>query len=142
MTKTLAELARDMQGIDIAMLATKTDAGQITSRPMSNNGDVAYDGDSYYFARDSSRLVSEVQRDPEVSLAFATKPGLLGGGIYIAIEGRAEVIRDRSAFEGHWSPDLDAWFEQGLDTPGLVMLKVRAERIRYWSGAEQGEITV
>lgn len=141
--KSLDDLANDMRGIDIAMLSTKSDHGQITSRPMSNNGDVAYEGDSYYFTRDTARMVHEIQRDPHVSLAFSSKPGLLGGGgLYIAVEGQAQVIRDKAQFEAHWSPDLDAWFEQGIDTPGVVMLKVHADRIRYWSGADQGEIAV
>lgn len=141
--KSLTDIASDMRGIDIAMLSTITDNGGIASRPMSNNGDVAYDGNSYYFTRDSARMVRDIEHDPEVSLAFASKPGLLGGGgVYIAVAGHAEVIRDKAAFAAHWTPDLDAWFEQGIDTPGVVMLKVHANRIKYWSGAEQGEVAV
>ena len=45
------------------------------------------------------------------------------------MEGRAELIRDRATFQQHWRPDLDKWFEKGVDTPGLVLLKVRATRI-------------
>ncbi|MCC7253944.1 pyridoxamine 5'-phosphate oxidase family protein [Hyphomicrobium sp.] len=140
--KSLADIASDMRGIDIAMLSTITEDGGIASRPMSNNGDVTYDGNSYYFTRESARMVRDIERDPDVSLAFASKPGLLSSGVYIAIAGRAEIIRDKAAFEAHWTPDLDAWFEQGIDTPGVVMLKVHADRIKYWSGAEQGEVAV
>jgi general stress protein 26 len=143
MTKTLEDLASDMAGIDICMLATRTDDGQITSRPMSNNGDAEYDGDSFYFTRETSRVVHEIQRDPKVSLAFSTAPGLLAGaGLYVSVEGQAQVIRDKAQFEDHWTPDLDIWFEQGVDTPGVVMLKVHADRIRYWAGEDQGEISV
>jgi general stress protein 26 len=46
-TKTLKDLAEKMRGIDIAFLATKTDDGELASRPMSNNGEVEHDGDSY-----------------------------------------------------------------------------------------------
>ena len=49
--KSLADLAAKMRGIDIAMLSTRTASGEIASRPMSNNGDVNYDGDSYVFTR-------------------------------------------------------------------------------------------
>ncbi len=34
------------------------------------------------------------------------------------------------------------WFEQGIDTPGLVLIKVAAERIHYWDGKDQGELTL
>lgn len=141
--KSLPDLARKMSGIDIAMLSTKTERGQIASRPMSNNGDVAYDGDSYYFTWEQSRLVHDIERDAHVALAFSQAPGLLGGhGLYVAVEGRADVIRDKAQFEAHWNGDLDDWFKQGADTPGIVMLKVVAERIAYWDGQDQGEIVL
>jgi general stress protein 26 len=139
--KSLADISKKMSGIDIAMLSTKTENGQIASRPMSNNGDVEYDGDSYYFTWEQSRLVDDVKRDAQVSLAFSQAPGLLaGGGLYVAVEGRADIIRDKTQFEAHWNADLDSWFEQGVDTPGIVMVKVHAERIAYWDGQDQGEI--
>ena len=141
--KSLTDIADDMREIDIAMLATRTPEGQITSRPMSNNGNVEYQGDSYYFTREPSRLVSEIEHDPRVALSFTVKPGLLsGGGTFINVQGDAQLVRDRGEFEAHWAPDLEAWFEQGLDTPGLVMIKVRATHVRYWYGTDQGEFDV
>lgn len=142
MSMTLADLADKMRGIDIAMLSTKTVEGQIASRPMSNNRDVAYDGTSYYFARDTSGLIKDIEQDANVALAFAVNPGLLSSGLYIAVEGMALVIRDKSQFRAHWNSDLDAWFEQGVETPGVVMIKVGAERIAYWQGEDQGHITL
>ena len=47
--KTIEDISKRMAGIDIAILSTHTQNGQIANRPMSNNGDVAYDGTSYYF---------------------------------------------------------------------------------------------
>jgi general stress protein 26 len=139
--KSLEELASKMRGIDIAMLTTKTVDGEIASRPMSNNGDVDYDGDSYFFTYDGTRVVKDIEGDDHVGLAFSVEPGLFaGGGLFIAVEGRGEVVRNKAEFEAHWVPDLDAWFEQGIDTPGLVMLKVHAVRIKYWEGEEEGEL--
>lgn len=46
---TLSDLAKKMAGIDFAMLFTTTENGALAGRPMSNNGDVEYDGDSFYF---------------------------------------------------------------------------------------------
>ena len=50
------------------------------------------------------------------------------------------MIRDKAQFMAHWVPDLEAWFEQGVDTPGLVLIKVHAKRIKYWEGEEEGEV--
>ena len=46
--KTIEDISKRMAEIDIAILSTHTQNGQIANRPMSNNGDVAYDGTSYY----------------------------------------------------------------------------------------------
>lgn len=135
--KTLSELSSKMAAIDIAMLSTHTEGGNIASRPMSNNGEVDKDGDSYYFTWEESRMVSDIEADARVSLAFQGSKGFM-----VAIEGRAELVRDKGRFQEHWTPDLDAWFKQGVDTPGVVMIKVHAERAHYWDGEESAELKV
>ncbi len=141
MTKTLADLSEKMRDIDFAMLSTHTDGGQIAARPMSNNRQVDYDGTSHYFSMGDTRTVSDLARDPKVGLSFLGKSGLLGmKPFFVAVEGHAELIRDKAAFAEHWTSDLDRWFADGIDTPGLVLIKVRAERVHYWDGEDEGEI--
>jgi general stress protein 26 len=140
---TLKDLAKEMKSIDFAMLLTHTEGGQIAARPMSNNGDVEYQGDSYYFTWEQARTVSDIERDPKVTLSFQGNKGLLGKPpIMIAVEGSASLVRDKQAFVAHWTKDLERWFSDGVDTPGLVMIKVHANRIHYWDGEDQGELTV
>jgi general stress protein 26 len=141
-TKTLPEIAKEMAGIDIAVLSTHTENGQIANRPMSNNGDVAYDGTSYYFTYETTRTVADIQRNPKVALGFTSEGGTFADGLYVAVEGSAELVRDKAAFKAHWVADLDRWFERGVDTPGLVMIKVRATRLAYWQGMDEGEVTL
>ena len=140
--KTLAEIAKEMAGIDIAILSTHTENGQIASRPMSNNGEVAYDGTSYYFSYEQARAVSDIQRNPKVALGFSSEAGLFSQGIYVAVEGTAELIRDKAAFRQHWTSDLDTWFDNGVDTPGVVLIKVKANRVTYWKGRDEGEVAL
>ncbi|MET3973223.1 pyridoxamine 5'-phosphate oxidase family protein [Bradyrhizobium sp. S3.9.1] len=138
--KSLAEIAKEMAGIDIAILSTHTENGEIANRPMSNNGDVAYDGTSYYFTYEKTRTVSDIQRNPNVALGFSSETGLFAERIYVAVEGTAELIRDKAVFHQHWTSDLDKWFENGVDTPGIVLIKVKANRATYWKGREEGEV--
>ena len=138
--KSLAEIAKEMAGIDIAILSTHAENGEIANRPMSNNGDVAYDGTSYYFTYEKTRTVSDIQRNPNVALGFSSEAGLFAEGIYVAVEGTAELIRDKAVFHQHWTSDLDKWFENGVDTPGIVLIKVKANRATYWKGREEGEV--
>ena len=143
MTKTLSDIAERMRDIDFAMLSTHTDGGAIGARPMSNNRDVDYDGDSWFFSSEDTRMVSDIQADPRVGLSYQGKAGLLGmRPFFIAIEGRATLIRDKAAFAEHWTKDLERWFEQGVDTPALAMIHVRASRIHYWDGEDEGELRV
>ena len=127
-------IARKMRRLDIAMFTTLDASGQLNARPMSNNADVEYDGNSYYFTTEETGLVSEVARSPKVGLGFEGDDGL-----FVHVTGTAELIRDKAEFKKHWVPDLDAWFKDGSDTPGLVLVKVVAESARYWQGEDNGE---
>jgi len=135
--KSLADIAERIKEIDFAMLTTVASDGGIASRPMSNNQDVEYDGDSYYFTSDEADMVSEIAANSNVGLTFHGE-----GAFFIAVAGHAELIRDKVAFEEHWTSDLDEWFEDGVDTPGLVLIKVHADRLHYWDGEDSGEIVV
>lgn len=138
---TLHDLSKKMAKLDYAMMTTQCLDGGTTSRPMSNNGDVEYDGDSYFFAYADSRKVLEIRSYPEVSLTFTGAAGMLGGPpLFVTVEGAASLIDDIATFEEHWTKDLDRYFPDGIDTPGIVMIKVQAERIRYWNGGDEGTI--
>jgi general stress protein 26 len=102
---------------------------------------VEFDGDSWFFTFEASRTVQEIKRDPKVGLSLQGKPHLLGKPpLFLSIEATAELIRDKAVFEKHWKPELERWFEQGIDTPGIVLIKAHADRITYWDGEEEGTV--
>jgi general stress protein 26 len=138
---SLQEISEKMRDIDFAVLSTRTEGGALAGRPMSNNGEVEYDGDSYFFTCDETRTVADILRDPSVGLAYQAKSGMLGmKPFFVTVQGQAEAIKDKARFEEHWHKELDAWFKQGIDTPGLTLIKVHAERLHYWDGYEEGEL--
>ena len=61
---SLQEISEKMRDIDFAVLVTRTDGGALAGRPMSNNRDVEYGGDSYFIALDETRMVGDIRRDP------------------------------------------------------------------------------
>lgn len=143
MPMTLPEVAAKMRGIDFCTLSTRTEGGAIAGRPMSNNGDVEYDGDSFFFAHDSTRTVHDIRADPKVGLGYQGKSGVLGlRPFFVTVEAIAELIRDKAQFEKHWTKDLERYFEQGVDTPGLVLIKAHASRLHYWDGEDEGEVAL
>ena len=136
---SLKDLAKKMAGINIASFSTQGTYGWMASRPMSNNGEVEYDGTSYYFAFADSNVVHDIKRDDKVALSFEN-----GKGLYVTVKGKATLTEDKSKMADHWTPALDAWFKDGLDTDGVVMVKVDARHIRYWDTSgdkmDMGEI--
>ncbi len=138
---TMDELSKKLSKIDFCMFNTKGAAGRINTRPMSNNGDVEYDGDSWFFSYEDTAKVAEIERDSTVTLTFSAPPSILGKpGIFISVDGQASLIRDKAEFEAHWVNELDRWFPQGTDTPHLLLIKVSAHTIKFWDGDESGVI--
>ena len=144
MTKTLSDISEDMKQIDFCTLSTHAPGGTIGARPMSNNREVDYDGDAWFFTYDDRQMVNDIEGDPKVGMTYLGSAGLKGilgaPGQFIHVEGTASVVRDKTQFAAHWDKSLDRWFPQGIDTPGTVMLKVTAKRIHYWDGEDEGEV--
>ncbi|WJH38849.1 pyridoxamine 5'-phosphate oxidase family protein (plasmid) [Aliirhizobium terrae] len=139
-TMTMNELSKKLGKIDFCMFNTNGPES-IVSRPMSNNGDVEYDGNSWFFSYEDTRKVRDINRDTGVTLDFTALPSLLGKpGIFVAVDGEANLIHDKSPFEAHWVSDLERWFPEGIDTTGIVLIKVSARSIEYWGGEETGRI--
>ena len=138
---TLEEVSEKMRDIDFAILSTRTEGGSVAGRPMSNNREVEFDGDSFFFTCEDTRTVADIRRDPNVGLGYQSKSGMLHmKPFFLTVEGRASLIEDKSQFAEHWTKDLEAWFKEGIDTPGLTLIKVEAERLHYWDGYEEGEL--
>jgi general stress protein 26 len=128
----LRKLREIVKAVDICMLTTLDEGGGLHSRPMSNNREVEFDGDLWFFTYGSSHKVDEVGRVPKVNASFAD----VDGQQYASVSGRAEVVRDRTKIEELWRPHLKAWFPEGVDTPDIALLKLTAERAEYWDGSQ------
>ena len=50
----------------------------------------------------------------------------------MSVSGRATVVRDRAKIGELWSPELKAWFPDGLEDPDIALLRVEVERAEYW----------
>ena len=122
--KKLAEMIRD---IDFAMLTTVAEDGSLHSRPMSTQR-TGFDGDLWFFTRASAPKVGEIEREQHVNVAYA-KPE---DQRYVSVSGRATVVRDRAKIGELWSPELKAWFPDGLEDPDIALLRVEVERAEYW----------
>ena len=135
----LKAVAEMLASLDICMLTSRAEDGSLHGRPMSNNGDVEYDGDSWFFARADSRKIGEIEAYPSVELAFIDTPN----GTWINVEGHATVVRDDvERKRALWQDDLERWFENGPEDPEVVLIKVSAAHIDAWGGEEDHSFDV
>ena len=124
-----AHVAELVDRARISMLTTMTAEGRHVSRPMALQ-EAEFDGDLWFFAYEDSDKVSQLRSNPQVNVSFSNSKQ----SEWTSISGNAEVIHDRDKAEQLWSPALKAWFEEGLETPGLALIKVHAETAEYWEG--------
>ncbi|MBV9467624.1 MAG: pyridoxamine 5'-phosphate oxidase family protein [Abitibacteriaceae bacterium] len=128
--ENLAKIRELIKEIDFGMLTTVEEDGSLHSRPMSNNKEVEFDGDLWFFTYASSHKVQEVAGDQNVNVAFA----LPNKQIYISMTGTAQLVRDKEKIKQWWKPELKAWFPQGPDEPEIALLKVNVQSAEYWDG--------
>lgn len=131
----LSLVAKKMKDLDICMMSTNGPRGAVNSRPMSNNRDVSYTGESFFFSSMDTRKVNDIKRSASVSLSFTGT-----GGSYIIVTGKARLIKEKDTWEEHWDKSLNQWFKKGIDTPGLVLIAVKATHIKYWDKYKEREI--
>lgn len=123
----VAELVKDAR---ICMMTTMTADGRHVSRPMGLQ-EAEFDGDLWFFTYADSDKARQVAEHDQVNVAFAdTKQSA-----WTSVSGRAEVVHDRQKAEELWSPMLKAWFPDGLETPGLALIKVHADSAEYWESS-------
>jgi general stress protein 26 len=130
-TKTREEAIEKLNGliddIDFAMLTTVDTDGVLRSRPMSTQK-AEFDGELWFFTSDRTHKTEEIERDNRVNVSYAEPKD----NVYVSVSGAASISKDRAKMEELWNPILKAWFPDGLETPGICLLKVNVEQAEYW----------
>ncbi|MCR2746132.1 pyridoxamine 5'-phosphate oxidase family protein [Limnobacter parvus] len=127
-TTELAEVAKAMAKIDFCMMQTFKEEG-IDCRPMSNNSEVEYDGDSWFFSYSDTDKIAELEQDSRVHLTY-TDPT---GPSFISVWGTGKIVVDVELKKKLWQKQLEKWFGgKGPEDPEVTLIKVSANRIRTW----------
>lgn len=123
--EALAKVRELLADHHLAMLTTLDASGALVSRPMGVQ-DVEFDGDLWFFTTLDSHKVAEIRAGSPANAAFA------GSSSWLSVSGTAEVVQDRAKAEELWNPVAAAWFPDGPTTPGLCLVRLRAETAEYW----------
>ncbi len=120
----LNELVKDVR---IAMLTTADENGLLRSRPMATQK-TEFDGDLYFFTKEHSPKMDEVKKDHNVNVAYSNPDKQH----YVSMSGTARIITDPAKMKELWTPELKAWFPDGLEDPELSLLKIETSQAEYW----------
>lgn len=134
----MRKMTKLMRGLDFCMLATHSARGGLHARPMSNNGDVEFDGDMWFFSAGDSRKVREIEVAPRVHLSYVD----LDHWRFISVEARARIVRSPTRKGQLWHKALEQWFDGGPESADIVLIKVTPTRISYWTKSDAGDLRV
>ncbi|MGC4852336.1 pyridoxamine 5'-phosphate oxidase family protein [Micromonospora sp. DT4] len=111
----------------ICMLTTISLDGRQVSRPMGLQ-EAEFDGDLWFFAYADSAKLRQIRVNPEVNVAFSDQKH----NAWVSVSGTASESSDTERAKRLWNPLLKTWFPEGLDTPGLTLIKVHASSAECW----------
>ncbi|MCU1386213.1 MAG: ral stress protein [Acidobacteria bacterium] len=125
--RALAELARLIDGIPVAMVTTHSDDGSLGSRPMLLER-LEPDGSLTFLTHLSSDKVAAIERDRRVNVAFVSDKG----DRYVSVSGIVTVTHDPARMQTLWKPTYRAWFPGGPGDPDSAIFSVRIDEIDSW----------
>jgi len=104
----------------------KTDDGS-TFRPMSAIK-VCDKGNIWFFSEKNSDQNKAIVADNDVQLFFSHP----GKDSFMVVNGKAEIILDRTLIKELWTPTAKVWFKEGIEDPNISIIKVTPKNAYYW----------
>jgi len=124
-TNPAAKVAELLKGERFGMLTTTGVDGTLISRPMAMQ-EVEFDGDLWFFAARDSRKIAHLTARPQVNVAVGSSDN------WVSVTGTGVVVTDAAKKRELWNSMVEAWFPEGPDDDGVVLLKVEADSAEYW----------
>lgn len=121
------KVAEVLGGERFAMLTTTAPDGTLMSRPMALQ-EIEPDGDLelWFFASATSRKVEHVATQSQVNVTVSS------ASTWVSLTGTASVVTDDARKRELWNAGVEAWFPDGPDDDGIVLVKVSADSAEYW----------
>lgn len=130
MTGEMNELRALLEDMEICILTTVDEDGRFHARPMQMQR-FDQDGVLWFATSLDSQKCDQLRKNPACGVAF------LKGHTYLSLSGTAALVEDRELVRKLWDASWRAWFPDGPDEPGLVLLKVTPEHAE-WVAPEGG----
>lgn len=129
----LDQLYALIDGIEVAMMTTRTADGALVSRPMQVQGRDP-GTDLWFMTVADSGKVAEINAEPNVNLGFYKD----GSREWVSIHGRARVTQDPDKIRRLYKPDWKMWLPDeggdrngGPEDPRIALIEVDAMSATY-----------
>lgn len=124
------EMIRDIRVCSMVTMSSTPGAdGKLHARPMATiKPEDGYDGKLWFFTRDMSSKVQDIQSHGQVLLSYSEPRD----ESYVTITGTADIIHDQKRLHELWRAPLRAWFPDGPDDDELALIRVIPEAAEYW----------
>jgi len=136
------KLKKIIEAMKFCMMTTVDENGKMHSRPMGICGEMESCGGSlgnkcecvvsFFTYADSCKIDQMRTHGNQTNLAFSDP----SNHTFVSITGTGKLTSDRTELEKRWTPAMKAWFPNGLEEPGLAMLKVTVDQCEYWDAHE------
>jgi general stress protein 26 len=108
-----------------AMLVTTTSTGELHARPMAM-AEVESDARIWFITGAESPKVREIEEDCHVTITAQNSD------CFLALSGRAQLIRDPQKVQEIWREPFRVWFPTGATDPTIELISVTPARGEYW----------
>lgn len=124
----LQKIQEIIASIKVGMLVTQSAHGEaMYARPMQTQ-EMDEDGCLWFFSNENTDKDFEIKHDSEVNVSYSDS----NNSAYASVSGTAIVTHDKEKMEELWSPIMKAWYPEGLETPGISLLKIDIDSAAYW----------
>jgi general stress protein 26 len=124
-TTELSHFNTLLHSFNHAMLTTHSRNGELHSRPMIM-AEVCDNGEVWLISDAHSEKIEELAEDNRVNVCMQQ------GQKWVALAGKATVVRDEDHVKKLWSEAWRVWFPQGPEDSSVVLIKVSPEQGEYW----------
>jgi len=122
-----------LKTFDTVMLVTQSD-GHLRARPMAI-AQIEDDWRLWFISGANSAKDREIRADTRVLLVCQKDHS-----IYLALNGRASVSRDRSKIAEVWQEAFRVWFPDGKEDSNIELICISPEEGEYWDNAGMNKV--
>ena len=121
-----SKMEQIIRSIEIGMLTTVQENGELRSRPMLC-ADYVFET-LWFLVKESKPLIAESLSNRIVNVAFASPEKK----IYASVTGLAQLVEDNKLVRKLWRPEMTSWFPAGLNEPDLALLRIDIQHAEAW----------